>query len=227
MHRFSLISLGFCLTLLTGSDSLRPWGARSVDRAKALLAQVEALSISKQNQILELVKTSIPQIKPETQKNKKPKQKIKYFLSKVPQRKTEKPRSSSNWMLLHPDLPAPVPVQIPQSPLGSAALGVLSLADLDAPDPVVPAGPPAPQVKVRLPVFGLCKPEKVRLQVERSPGGALRGEPRWLSTKPSVLVERRLQIWLDQAIPGAPSRQQLLVEAVPLGEDKTQLPKCI
>jgi hypothetical protein len=199
-----------------------------VDRAKALLAQVEALSISKQNQFLEQIKTSIPHKKPAaTQYNQKLKPKIKYLSIKVTQRKSEKLRSSSNWMLLQPDLPAPVPVQVPQSPLGSAALGVLSLADLDAPDPVVPAGPPAPQVKVRLPVLGLCKPEKVRLQVERSPGGALRGEPRWLSTKPSVLVERRLQIWLDQAIPGAPSRQQLLVEAVPLSLDPiTQRPKC-
>ena len=221
MQRSSLLCLGFCLMLLTGSDSLRPWGARSVDRARALLAQVEALSVPQQ-------------IKPATQFNKqltlKTKyltQKTTYLSNKTTQIKLAKQSSSSNWMLLHPDLPAPVPVQAPQNPLGAAALGVVSLADLDAPDPVLPAGPPAPQVKVRLPVLGLCKPQNVRLQVDRSPGGALRGEPRWLSGKPSVLVERRLQIWLDQAIPGAPSRQQLLVEAVPLSQDPiTQGPKC-
>jgi hypothetical protein len=49
--------------LLTGSDSLRPWGARSVDRARALLAQVEALSVPQQ-------------IKPATQFNKQLTQKI-------------------------------------------------------------------------------------------------------------------------------------------------------
>jgi hypothetical protein len=114
-----------------------------------------------------------------------------------------------------------LPSPVPNPPRwGAYALGSLGLADLaeDAPaDPLVPAGPPAPPRQVRLLVAKLCKPERVRMLVQRLPGGQLAGEPRWLGPRPSLPLEQRLQQWLEMPVPGAASHQELVVLGVPQG----------
>ena len=221
LRRSHLWWFGACLLLLAGAEPLRPWGARSVDRAQALLVRVEALEPAKP-----VAPTPIAPIHTvSSRKASLPRPSLPLTPALPPAR----PRPLTPLLLLpRRELPLPIPVQAPPRPMGAAALGPIALADLDGPDPLLPAGPPAPQVRVRLPVAGLCRPEQVRLLVERQPGGALRGEPRWLSGKPSLPLERRLQAWLDQPIPGAPSRQLLLVEGLPLPlrEDQPQRPRC-
>jgi hypothetical protein len=207
-----------CCLLLSGAESLRPWGARSVNNAVALLSEIEAIKAKSPSS----TRNEIQLIKPLPSKLQ---QKIitkHRHISKEPIFKTQIQLPSSLF-LPTTELPAPVAVQAAPRHLGAAVLGTLSLADLDRPDPLVPPTPPAPLVQVRLPVAGICKPEQVKLLVERLPGGSLRGEPRWLGAKPSLALERRLQVWLDQPIPGAPSVQQLVVQAEPLRQDRQQI----
>ena len=219
IKRNSLYCFVVCCLLLSGAESLRPWGARSVNNALALLAQLEPIkSVNKssqlagQNPIALLNKKSDKVITQKLNQSKKPTTKSPAIIA-LP----------ASLFVPQPYLPPPIAVQAVPKHLGAAVIGPLSLADLDSADPVVPSAPPAAEVLVRLPVLGLCRRELVKLQVERMPGGALRGEPRWIGAKPSLALERRLQAWLDQPIPGAPSRQQLVIDAVPLRQDRKQV----
>ncbi len=206
--RIKLISLycsvEYCL-LLSGAESLRPWGARSVNNAVALLAKLEPIKsvdkssrLARQNPIVLLNKKSDKVVIQKINKNKKLTSSSPAIIA-LP----------SSLFVPQPYLPAPIAVQAVPKHLGAAVIGPLGLADLDSADPVVPSAPPVAEVLVKL-------------QVERMPGGALRGEPRWIGSKPSLALERRLQAWLDQPIPGAPSRQQLVIDAVPLRQDRKQ-----
>jgi len=200
IKRTSLYCFIFCCLFLSGAESLRQWGSRF-----ALLAKREpnksvdkSSRLARQNPIVLLNKKS-----------------DKVVIQKI--NKNKKLTSSSPAIIALPSslfvpqsyLPPPIAVQAVPKHLGAAVIGPLGLADLDSADPVVPSAPPVAEVLVKL-------------QVERMPGGALRGEPRWIGSKPSLALERRLQAWLDQPIPGAPSRQQLVIDAVPLRQDRKQ-----
>ena len=218
IKRTALYCFIFCCFFLSGAESLRPWGARSVNNAVALLAKLEPIKsvdkssrLARQNPIVLLNKRSDQVVIQKTNKNKKLTSSSPAIIA-LP----------SSLFVPQPYLPPPIAVQAVPKHLGAAVIGPLGLADLDSADPVVPSAPPAAEVLVKLPVLGLCRRELVKLQVERMPGGALRGEPRWIGPKPSLALERRLQAWLDQPIPGAPSRQQLLIDAVPLRQDRKQ-----
>ena len=204
---------GLCGCLLAGSEPLRPWAARSPERARAWLARLEPLLPQSPPDYTPAAQPALPAhringsllpAKPAALKQPQP----------LPVIVPPAARSSSALVAIAPPVPA-----LPH--WGAAALGNLSLADLtdDAPaDPLIPTGPPAPPRQVRLPVAKLCKPERVRLLVQRLPGGQLAGEPRWIGVRPSLPLERRLQQWLEMPVPGAPSRQELVVLGVPLGQ---------
>ena len=203
--RIKLISLycsvEYCL-LLSGAESLRPRGARSANNAVALIADVESIDknsrLAGQNPIVLLNKKSDKVIIQKLNKNKKPTTSSPAIIA-LP----------SLLFVMQSYLPPSIAVPEVLKHLGFAVVCPLSVADLDSADPVVPSAPPAAEVLVKL-------------QVERMPGGALLGEPRSISAKPSLALERRLQAWLNQPIPGAPSRQQLVVDAVPLRQDRKQ-----
>jgi len=205
IKRTSLYCFIFCCFFLSGAESLRPWGARSVNNAVALLAKLEPIKsvdkssrLARQNPIVLLNKRSDKVVIQKINKNKKLTSSSPAIIA-LP----------SSLFVPQPYLPPPIAVQAVPKHLGAAVIGPLGLADLDSADPVVPSAPPVAEVLVKL-------------QVERMPGGALRGEPRWIGSKPSLALERRLQAWLDQPIPGAPSRQQLVIDAVPLRQDRKQ-----
>ena len=200
IKRTSLYCFIFCCLFLSGAESLRQWGSRF-----ALLAKREpnksvdkSSRLARQNPIVLLNKKSDKVVIQKINKNKK-------LTSSSPAIIV----LPSSLFVPQPYLPPPIAVQAVPKHLGAAVIGPLGLADLDSADPVVPSAPPVAEVLVKL-------------QVERMPGGALRGEPRWIGSKPSLALERRLQAWLDQPIPGAPSRQQLVIDAVPLRQDRKQ-----
>lgn len=201
----SLYCFIFCCLFLSGAESLRPWGARSVNNAVALLAKLEPIKsvdkssrFARQNPIVLLNKKSDKDVIQKINKNKKLTSSSPAIIA-----------LSSSLFVPQPYLPPPIAVQEVLKHLGAAVIGPLGFAYLDSADPVVPSAPPAAEVLLKL-------------QVECITGGALRGEPRWIGSKPLLALERRLQAWLDQPIPGAPSRQQLVIDPLPLRQDRKQ-----